>query len=120
MEKLEYSLNFPLKKGIKKVKKMKTFLDRTKISAILIITVVITSVFAIMATNTVQAVLAPDQPYSGPLRAGDVPDGSFDTDVWISVSPRVVGLGQMILVNAWATPASHAHRRLHDFHIIII
>jgi len=67
----------------------------------------------------VQAPLAAQQPYSGPLKPGDVADGIFDTDAWISIRPKVIGLGQTVLVNVWATPASNAQRRLHGYHVII-
>jgi hypothetical protein len=53
------------------------------------------------------------------LKSGDVADGTFDTDVWISIRPSVVGKGQTLLVNVWATPASNAQRQLIGYHIII-
>ncbi|PVX25247.1 MAG: hypothetical protein CW691_05190 [Candidatus Bathyarchaeum sp.] len=92
---------------------------KPKILAFAFITILLTSAFMFMTTSTVKGVLAPDQPYSGPLKAGDVADGTFDTDVWISIRPQVVGVNTPVLVNVWATPASNAQRRLHGFHIII-
>ncbi|MFC1487029.1 PQQ-binding-like beta-propeller repeat protein [Thermoproteota archaeon] len=98
---------------------MQISINKTKITAIFVITILITSVFLLMMPTIVQAELAAKQPYSGPLKSGDVADGTFDTDVWISIRPNVIGVNQPVLINAWATPASNAQRRLHDFHIII-
>jgi hypothetical protein len=67
----------------------------------------------------VQAGVSTIQPYSGPIHSGDVASGTFDTDIWISARPRVIGLGQTILINAWVTPASNAGRKLLDYKITI-
>ena len=69
--------------------------------------------------NQLKQQLAPIQPYSGPLKSGDVANGTFDTDVWISIRPNVIGVGQTVLVNVWATPASNAQRKLMGYHITI-
>ncbi len=94
-------------------------INKRKLTAIIAILSIITNVFVLMTSTTVQAELSATQPYSGQLKAGDVADGTFDTDAWISIRPKVLGLGQTVLVNVWATPASNAHRRLLDYHITI-
>ncbi len=88
--------------------------------AIAIIVLMVSSIVLIAAPiQPAQAALAPVQPYAGPLRSGDVPSGTFDTDVWISIRPNVIGQGQTLLVNIWATPASNAQRKLIGFHVTI-
>ncbi|PVX27658.1 MAG: hypothetical protein CW716_01150 [Candidatus Bathyarchaeum sp.] len=98
---------------------MKKIENKTKIATLLLLLILVNSALLLLTSNVVQAALAPEQPYSGALKPGDVADGTFDTDVWISVRPEVVGVNVPVLVNVWATPASNAHRRLHGFHIII-
>lgn len=88
-----------------------------------IITLVILMASMVLITNAplqpAQAALSAIQPYSGPLKAGNVANGTFNTDTWISIRPRVVGIHQTILVNVWSTPASNAQRKLLGYHITI-
>lgn len=93
---------------------------KSKIFSIALAIILVASAILIaVPAQPVEAVVSPVQPYSGPIKSGDVADGTFDTDVWISIRPNVVGLGQSLLVNVWATPASNAQRKLVGFHIII-
>jgi hypothetical protein len=98
-----------------------------KISKNISKTIVIAIVVLLMASvilisvpvKPAQAALSPKQPYSGPLKPGDVADGTFYTEVWISIRPKVIGVGQTLLVNVWATPASNAQRKLMGYQITI-
>lgn len=95
-------------------------MDKTKATAILVIAIMMTSISLVsVAVQPAYAALAPNQPYSGPLKAGDVADGTFSTDTWISIRPKVVGIGQPVLINVWTTPASNAQRKLLGYHITI-
>ncbi len=94
--------------------------NKSKTIAIAIALLMMTSVIMIdFAVQPAKAQLATNQPYSGPLKAGDVADGTFDTTIWISIRPKLVGIDQTVLVNAWATPASNAGRKLMGYHITI-
>ena len=94
---------------------------RTKtIFSIAIVVILMASVILITApVQPVQAQLSTTQPYSGPLKTGDVANGTFTTDVWISIRPKLIGVGQTLLVNVWTTPASNAQRKLLGYHITI-
>lgn len=72
-----------------------------------------------MPVQPVQAQLAGQQPYSGPLKAGDVPDFTVSAKAYLSVRPTLVGLGQIVLVNLWTTPAPHANRIFRDYKVTI-
>ncbi len=91
-----------------------------KTTAIIVIVLFIASaIFIIAEVQPAQAQLAAKQPYSGPLQAGDVANGTFDSQTWISSRPKTVGIGQSVLINVWTTPASNAGRKLLGYHIII-
>ena len=88
--------------------------------AIAIVVIMMASVMLIsVSVQPVQAQVAAKQPYSGPLKAGDIASGTYKTETWISIRPKVVGIGQIVLVNVWSTPASNAQRRLLGYHIMI-
>ena len=59
---------------------------KTKIATMTVIMMLIISTLVLITSITVQASLAPEQPYSGPIKSGDVADGIFDSDVWISIT----------------------------------
>jgi hypothetical protein len=88
-------------------------------SIILALLMIASTVLIAVPIQPVQAALAPVQPYTGPLKSGDVADGTFDTNVWISARPNVIGKDQSVLINIWATPASNAQRKLLGYHITI-
>lgn len=100
---------------------MKFSKNKAKLTTIFVIALLMASVtlMSTIPSQPVQAALAAKQPYSGPLKAGDVANGTFSTDVWISIRPKVIGLGQTVLVNVWATPASNAQRKLLGYHVTI-
>jgi hypothetical protein len=98
---------------------MKKMSKKTFFSIALVVVMIASTVLIAAPIQPAQAALAPVQPYAGPLKSGDVPTGTFDTDVWISIKPSLIGKGQAALVNVWATPASNAQRRLIGYHITI-
>ena len=89
------------------------------ISITIVVLLMASAILIVVPIQPVQAQLAPKQPYSGPLKTGDVANGTFHTDVWISIRPKVLGIGQTVLVNVWTTPASAAGRKLLGYHITI-
>ncbi|HLN46012.1 MAG TPA: hypothetical protein VK209_09935, partial [Candidatus Sulfotelmatobacter sp.] len=94
--------------------------NMAKTTAIIVTVLFIASAVIVIAeVKPAQAQMSPNQPYSGPLKAGDVANGTFQTETWISVTPRRVGVGQTVLVNVWSTPASNAQRKLLGYHITI-
>jgi hypothetical protein len=85
--------------------------------------VMLSFVIAIPLTtlNTnVQAQLAPQQPVSGSLTSGVTVDIQADSESFLSVRPKIVGIGQPILINMWVNPAPHAHRMYTDYKLTII
>ncbi|HLN44858.1 MAG TPA: PQQ-binding-like beta-propeller repeat protein [Candidatus Sulfotelmatobacter sp.] len=99
---------------------MKKSNKMTKTTSILAIILMMASITLITVTvQPVQAQLAAKQPHSGPLQTGDVANGTFDSQTWISARPKVVGIGQSVLINVWTTPAANAGRKLLGYHIII-
>ncbi len=94
--------------------------NMAKTTAIAIVILLMASVILITVTvQPVQAQLAAKQPYSGPLQTGDVANGTFQAQIWISARPKTIGVGQPLLVNVWVTPASNAGRKLLGYHVII-
>jgi hypothetical protein len=99
---------------------LRSFIHISRVMAIAIVFLMMTSILLLdFPVQPVKAQLAAQQPYSGPLKSGDVPNGNFKPDVWISARPHLVGVGQTVLVNVWATPASNAQRRLLGYQITI-
>ena len=96
---------------------MKKISNKTKIAAIALV-LLMASVMLTLYTP-VQAQLAEEQPYSGPLKPGDIPDYTVATKAYISVRPTLVGLDQLILVNIWVIPAPNADRKFLDLKVTI-
>jgi hypothetical protein len=101
-----------------------SFKNKTKSVTIALAIVVLLMASDMLVLVSVQPVAAQTgtaakQPYTGPIKAGDVADGTFDTQTWISARPKIVGEGQTVLVNVWSTPASNAGRKLMGYHITI-
>jgi hypothetical protein len=88
----------------------------TLIPFILILTIAIPIVFI---PSAAKAQLASQQPVSGPLPSGVTPDHTVDIYPRLSVRPSVVGIGQLILINLWITPAPNANRNYKDFKLTI-
>src|SRR3989337_3076611 len=82
---------------------------KIEMTAVITIVLLMASVmlFAV-SVNPVQAQLSATQPYSGALKSGDVASGTTYTTALISARPKLLGKGQILLVNLWCTPASLA------------
>jgi hypothetical protein len=94
-------------------------IEKIAITTAIILLMTLTAFFPDESIKPVQGQLATKQPYSGPVKTGDVADGTFHTQSWISARPSVIGVGQTVLINVWSTPASAAGRRLLGYHITI-
>src|SRR3989304_7072145 len=99
---------------------MQILRNKTKMTATIVIVLLMASVmlFAV-SVNPVQAQLSATQPYSGALKSGDVASGTTYTTALISARPKLLGKGQILLVNLWCTPASLAGRRLLGYKVTI-
>jgi hypothetical protein len=91
---------------------------KTKLTAILSIALLMASIL-MLTVIPLSAQLAEDQPYSGTLKAGDVPDFTVETTAFISVRPSLTGFEQLILVNTWIIPAPNAHREFLDMKMTV-
>ena len=87
---------------------MRFSLNKSKISAIVVMILMITSVSLI--AMPIKAQLAAQQPVSGPLPAGVTVDNTEKTQAFISFRPNPVGMGQPFLVNIWTSPSIHVDR----------
>jgi len=94
-------------------------INKTKLTATIIITILMISAFTLMLNVSVQAQLASEQPVSGPLPTGVTPDNIVPITAYMSIRPTVVGLNQIFLVNLFPIPAPHANRIFKDFKITI-
>src|SRR3972149_4938179 len=86
-------------------------------ATIVIVLLMASVMFMAMQVQPVEAQLSATQPYSGPLKAGDVATGNIYNEAFISARPKIVGREQPILVNLWITPASLSNRRILDLKI---
>jgi hypothetical protein len=86
---------------------------------------IISTVFAILLLTSISLLItntsaqSTDTPVSGPLPSGVTPDAIESTRAFLSFRPNPVGVGQVILVNLWLNPATHASRYHPDYEIII-
>ncbi|MFC1487969.1 PQQ-binding-like beta-propeller repeat protein, partial [Thermoproteota archaeon] len=96
---------------------MKISINKTKLTAIITITILVISAFVTLSTIIVQA-QGVDEPVSGPLAPGITPDMTEATRAFLSFRPTTVGVNQPILVNMWLNPATHRMRYHPDYKII--
>jgi outer membrane protein assembly factor BamB len=100
---------------------MKILSVKTKITAILIMTILTVSVI-LMANTPVQAQTYENQyinKLSEPLPPGVTPDYTSESKAYLSFRPNPVGLNQIFLVNFWIHPPIHNTRRLANLTVII-
>jgi len=98
---------------------MKKFTTKTKMIALLVTMLLITSAF-VSLTSLVQAQYNNVQEGGSiPLPAGVTPDFEVDTNVFLSFRPDPVGVGQEILVNLWMEPPIHVSRYMTGYEIIV-
>ncbi len=75
------------------------------IAAIAAVLLIATSIPLMMSVQPAAAQLAAEQPISGPIPAGKTVARQSATRAYLSFRPRVVGIGQEVLVNFWINPA---------------
>ena len=102
---------------MKKDKKMKNSINKTKLTAILTMILLVTSAFMLLSNTPVQAQTNMQEGGSVPLPAGVTPDLVKDTIAFLSFRPTTVGVNQIILVNTWLTPPLHVSRYFSDYTI---
>ncbi|MFC1488000.1 PQQ-binding-like beta-propeller repeat protein, partial [Thermoproteota archaeon] len=98
---------------------MRISINKTKLTAITTMILLMSSVFVFITGSTVRAQTAGDRPISGPLPAGVTVDDTAITRPYLSERPDPVGLNQRFLVNLWVTPATNAHRFMPDYKVTI-
>ncbi len=92
---------------------MKLLTDKAKLTSIIAIVLLITSVAPIaLLVQPAEAQLASQQPVSGPLPSGVTVDATQDTRAFLSFRPNPIGLGQSLLVNMWINPGVSSNDRL--------
>ena len=93
-------------------------INKSKLTALLVMVLLVTSAFVLISNNLV---LAQDEevPVSGPLPSGATPSVTIDTTAHLSFRPNPVGVNQIFLVNLWTSPATHASRYHPDYKVTI-
>ena len=94
---------------------------KTKITAITLLIVLITSSILLLTNISVQAQGSGGVEEGGsiPLPAGVTPSFEVNTKAYLSFRPNPVGLNQEILVNMWLEPPTHVVRYHSDYKVII-
>ncbi|HJW66126.1 MAG TPA: hypothetical protein VJ507_05000, partial [Candidatus Bathyarchaeia archaeon] len=89
---------------------------KAKITATIVIILMVTSI-TMMTANVlnVPEANAAEVGIAGPLPAGITPAVNTQTVCSLSVRPRIVGLGQAVLVNAWLCPATQNVRNVRGY-----
>jgi hypothetical protein len=81
-------------------------INKTKLLTATAIVLFIASILLVeIPVQPVQAQLAPQQPYIGPMKAGDTAAVTAVTRAFLSFVPNPIGVGQTLLVNFWINPA---------------
>jgi len=96
--------------------------NKTKLTASIVMVLLITSAFAVMINAPVQAQFRGEGEAGGipgPLQSGVVPDITLSTWALLSVRPTPVGVGQPILVNLETQPAPGSNRLHQDYTVVI-
>jgi len=96
---------------------MQISINKTKLTAIIITVILMTSAFMLM-TPQAQAVEYAT-PVSGPVPAGETPSVYVDTTAHLSFRPNPIGQDQIFLVNIWTTPATYSGRYHPDYKVTI-
>ncbi len=101
---------------------MKNLIDKTKITATIVMVLLITSAIMLMTNTPVQAQDGYTNMQEGgsiPLPAGVTPDLRVETVPYLSFRPTTIGINQIFLVNMWLTPPPHVARYYSDFKVTI-
>ena len=102
-------------------------ISKTKAVTIFISVLLMTSVT--LLAMPVKAQLEEEAPHGGApegtsgasvlLPAGVTPDYSVDSYAYLSARPKIIGLGQTLLVNVWITPGIHVAHYITGFKVTI-
>jgi len=100
---------------------MRKILNKTKLTSITLLIVLITSSILVLTNISVQAqgTGGVEEGGSIPLPAGVTPSFEVDTKAYLSFRPSPVGVNQEILVNMWLEPPTHVVRYHSDYQVII-
>jgi hypothetical protein len=100
---------------------MKIQINITKLTAITIMILLVTSVLLILAIPIQAQTLHTSDMDTGsiPLPAGVTPDITIKTDIYLSFRPNPIGLNQIFLVNIWNDPGPSYARFFRDYRVII-
>ncbi len=101
---------------------MQFSINKTKLTATIVIILLTTSAFMLMTSIPVNAQTYENQyinKKSEPLPPGVTPDYTTETVSYISYRPNPVGLNQIFLVNLWIHPPIHNTRQLADYTVTI-
>ncbi|MCJ7614166.1 PQQ-binding-like beta-propeller repeat protein, partial [Candidatus Bathyarchaeota archaeon] len=98
---------------------MQKSINKTKITAIIIMVLLTTSTFLFMTNIPVQAQHALEQPVNGPIPSGVTPSEIIDVVAYLSFRPNPVGVNQIILINFWVTPPLNVERKHQGYTVTI-
>jgi len=93
---------------------MEIQINKPKTASTIVIVLMMASVILIAAPNVLTAKAA-EVGIAGPLPAGVTPAVNTQTICSLSVRPRLVGVGQSVLVNAWLCPATQNVRNVRGY-----
>ena len=85
--------------------------EKSKTVAILLIVIITASMMMLLSVQPAGAQLAANQPYYGPLKAGDTAQATITSIAFLSFRPNPVGVGEPVLVNFWITPGLASNDR---------
>ena len=98
---------------------MQISINKQKISAIVILVLMMTSV-ALVFDMPVKAQLSATQPTVGALPSGVTPSITVSTISYLSVSPDPIGVNQQLLVNVWTQPPININRQYIGSYKVVI
>ncbi len=90
---------------------MQISINKTKITATIVMVLLMASAFMLMTNTAVQAQVADDQPVAGPLPSGVTADITVNTESYLSFSPNPIRKDQSLRVNMWMHPPIHVERQ---------
>ena len=100
---------------------MNISINKTKLTATIVLIILITSAFSLMVNLPVQAQEYTNIQEGGsiPLPPGVTPDVNVITRAFLSFRPNPVGVNQIIIVNLYLNPALHVSRYFSDYKVTI-
>ena len=107
-------ISVPQKLKGEKEKKMQISIKTAKITAAIVVVLMMASILLIASPNFSVANAA-EVAVAGPLPANKTPAVITKTVCSLSIRPRLVGLGQSVLINAWLAPATQNVRAVRGY-----